>query len=79
MGIVLTNKLPGITISQILYSQKKDKTYMLEIHGVSKDRMTLLDFKSKIEVSPSVLSSDLPISNFIEKNNLNFTIYLVMK
>ena len=79
LEMVLSNRKEGITFSQILFNQRKDKSFVLEIRGKSIDRETLRDFKTKVEKDSNVASVDLPISNFIEKNNLNFTIYLIMK
>ncbi|MFA6355067.1 MAG: pilus assembly protein PilM [Candidatus Paceibacterota bacterium] len=79
LGIVFLNKIEGITFSQFLFSQRKDKSFMLEVHGESRDRETLRNFKTMVEKNPRVASTILPISNFLEKNNLNFTLSIIMK
>jgi type IV pilus assembly protein PilM len=79
IGSVLDARPDGVTFTQILYGQKKDKTIYLEIHGQAKDRVTLRNFKSIIDSNPKFASSNLPMSNFLEKTNINFTIYIVVK
>ena len=78
-GIILSNKPEGITFSQIFFNQRKDKSFALEVHGNARDRVTLRNFKTSIDSNPRVASSNLPISNFLEKSNLNFTITIVIK
>lgn len=79
LGSILNNKPEGITYTQILYGQKKDKTLSLEIHGQAKDRIALRNFKTFIDSNNEFISSNLPMSNFLEKTDLNFTIYIVVK
>lgn len=78
-GVVNSSKIGGVTFSQILFYQKKDKSYVTEIHGLADSRITLRNFKSKIESDPKVALVVLPISNFLEKTDLNFTIYVTLK
>lgn len=79
IGMVLSSRVDGVTLSQILFNQRKDKSFVIEIHGIAKDRIALRNFKSSLEKNKNIASIDLPISNFIEKIDLNFTIYIVMK
>ncbi len=79
LNTVLTSRVNGITYSQILFNQKKDKSLNIEIQGKARDRITLRTFKANIDNNPKVKSSDLPISDYLEKTNLNFTVSLVMK
>lgn len=79
LSIILSNKPQGIYFSQILFNQRKDKTLVLEVHGKAKDRVTLKNFKSIIDSNPKIASSNLPMSNFLDKSDLNFLITIVMK
>lgn len=79
LGMVLSSKPAGVTFSQILFNKRKDKSLALEIHGNAQDRIALRNFKSAIDSNPKIASSDLPISNFLEKTNISFTISIVMK
>ena len=79
LGAALLNKPDGITYSQILYSQKKDKSFGIEIHGMAKDRVTLRNFKSIIDSNPKIASAYLPINNYLEKADLNFTLTITLK
>ncbi len=79
LGMILNTKPEGITFNQILFSQKKDKTLSLEISGTSRDRATLRIFKSNLDANPKIVSATLPISDFLDKNDINFTISIVLK
>lgn len=79
LGVVFSSKVEGITFSQLLLSQRKDKSFMLEVRGESRDRETLRNFKAMVDKNPKVASTILPISSFLEKSNLNFTLSIIMK
>ena len=78
-GEIISSKPSGITFSQLLFNQTKNNILTLEIQGNATDRTTLRNFKSIIDSNPKVASANLPISNFLEKSNINFTISIVMK
>lgn len=78
IGVVLSSKINGITYSQILFNQRKDNSLLVEVHGKATDRTTLRNFKSTIDNNPKIKSSELPISDFLDKTNLNFTISLII-
>lgn len=74
----LTNLTKGINISSISYSENQNiKT--VNIIGKASDRNALRNFKTFVDENPNVASSDLPISNFLEKTDINFSISIVMK
>gem|GEM_PF-75727 len=82
LNIILTDKTEGITINQIFFNSRKAKdkeTLSLEIHGISRDRVTLRKFKSTLDINPKVYTSDLPINNYLEKDNLNFVLKIILK
>jgi type IV pilus assembly protein PilM len=79
MGGIISSKPAGITFSQLLFNQTKNNLLTLEIQGNAADRTALRNFKSIIDSNPKVASANLPISNFLEKSNINFTISIVMK
>jgi type IV pilus assembly protein PilM len=76
---ILASRIDGITFSQILFNKKVAGSSILEIHGIAKNRDTLRNFKTSLENNPSFSSVELPVSNFLEKSNLNFTISITMK
>ncbi|MDE2030738.1 MAG: pilus assembly protein PilM [Patescibacteria group bacterium] len=75
---LLSNLPKGITIFQILYNETANEKE-LEIHGKAADRVTLRDFKSSLDNNPHIAKTDLPISSFLEKSNIDFTISITMK
>jgi len=76
---IISNKPTGITFSQLLFNKTKNNLMTLEIQGNATDRTALRNFKSIIDSNPKIASTNLPISNFLEKSNINFTISIVMK
>ncbi|MFA6393233.1 MAG: pilus assembly protein PilM [Candidatus Paceibacterota bacterium] len=79
LNVVLSNRINGITFSQLLFNQTKDKGLVIEVHGQARDRATLRNFKAVLDNNPKVATTNLPISDFLEKTDLPFTISIVMK
>lgn len=79
LNVVLSNRINGITFSQLLFNQTKDKGLNIEVHGQARDRTTLRNFKAALDNNPKVATTNLPISDFLEKTDLSFTISIVMK
>lgn len=76
---ILTSRTPGITFSQIIFSKKTADSSILEIRGVATSRDTLRNFKTTLDNNSNYIKVDLPVSNFLEKSNLPFTISITMK
>ena len=69
---------PGIKLLHIIYNEDKlNKT--ISIQGTASDRTTLHDFKTSLDTNPDFKSVDLPISDFIGRSNIDFTISIVLK
>ncbi len=76
----LISTLPkGITLSQILYSEENNNNKTLNINGIAIDRVTLRNFQTSLDNNPDILSTNLPISNFLAHSNINFTILIMFK
>ena len=76
---LLMSRPAGITFSQILYSEGSDGVLSMDVYGVSTDRSALSNFKSILEKNQKYSEVILPISNFLEKTNLNFKISITTK
>lgn len=83
---ILSSRTSGITFSQILFNKKIVKVSgieknlsFLEIHGVATNRDSLRNFKTSLDNNQSFSEVNLPISNFLEKSDLIFTISITMK
>lgn len=76
---VLASRTNGITFSQILFNKNGSDTPMLEIRGIAENRDSLRNFKTKLDGNPNFASVDLPVSNFLEKEDLNFDISILIK
>jgi type IV pilus assembly protein PilM len=76
---LFANKPKGITLSQILYKESTPDTKVLELHGKAINRSTLRDYKSQLDANPDFKKVDLPISDYLEPVDINFTISILMK
>ena len=74
---LLLNLPKGIALFQISYNEGTTKT--IEVHGKAIDRITLRNFKTSLDNNPNILEANLPISDFLEKSNINFTISIKIK
>ena len=79
LNVILSNRINGITFSQLLFNQTKDKGLKIEVHGQASDRAILRNFKAIFDNNPKIATTNLPISDFLEKTDLPFTISIVMK
>jgi cell division ATPase FtsA len=79
---ILSSRTSGITFSQILFNKKTTEAgsaSILEVYGTATSRDALRNFKTALDSNPSFSKVDLPISDFLEKSNLDFTISITMK
>lgn len=79
LDVVLSSRPNGVKYNQILFNKRKDNNLYVEIYGVSSDRISLKNLKNNLDSNPKVASSNLPVSNFLEKTNILFNISIVMK
>jgi len=79
LSIVLSDELKGISLSQIIFSQRKDKKFVLDVSGVASDRVALRTFKENIDRNAKVASAEMPISDYLEKTDLSFSISIIIK
>jgi type IV pilus assembly protein PilM len=78
-GTILSSRTNGITFSQMFFNKKVGEDSVLEVHGIAKDRDSLRNFKTSLDSNTSFSSVELPISNFLEKTDLPFTVLLKIK
>ncbi len=76
---ILSSRTDGIIFTQIFYNKKSTDSSILEIHGVANNRDSLRNFKTALDNNPNFLEVNLPISNFLEKTDLIFTVLITMK
>jgi len=76
---ILSSRTSGIIFSQILFNKNQASSSVLEIHGVAADRDSLRNFKTALDNNPRFSDINLPISDFLEKTNLIFTILITIK
>ena len=77
---IFRNLPDGIKLNQINYSEEASNNIRtINIIGKASDRAALRNFKSSLDNNPNVALTDLPISNFIEKTNISFTILVTLK
>lgn len=78
-GKLLSMRPSGVKFTQMLYKERDPNTRIIEIHGIALDRTVLRNFKSLLDSDQAFSKVDLPISNFIDREDINFTISITMK
>lgn len=77
---VLDARPGSVAITQLIYQDRGgDIGATIELHGVALDRASLQSFKAKLEETKSFTTVDVPISNFVKRNNIDFNINLYLK
>lgn len=76
---LVDNRPKGITLTSILYAEKKGPVKTLEIHGVAFDRLTLRNYKTLLLQNTDIAQADLPISEYLERTNITFTMLITLK
>ncbi len=77
-----TEKLPTDETAEAepeVKKKKKIEISTLEIYGVAKNRDSLRNFKTALDNNPTFSEVNLPISNFLEKKDLSFTVSITLK
>ena len=70
------SKTSGIKITEINYFSDIEKGKILELRGEALTRENLLFYKNKLSENPNFKEIDLPISNFIKSNNIQFNLII---
>jgi type IV pilus assembly protein PilM len=78
LGNILSSRTDGITFSQILFNKKSGESSVLEVYGVADTRDHLRNFKIALDNNSNFSEVDLPISDFLEKEDLDFTISITI-
>lgn len=73
---IQTKQNENIKITEINYVNDKTKGKTLELRGVAVTRDDLLFFKNNFDKDPDFKKIELPISNFIKSNNIQFNLIL---
>lgn len=78
------HRVPGIAITGISYTNNTDNTNSnrkpdLEVRGVAKSRLALLDFQKSLESDPVYSVVNVPISDFVKGSNITFSILISTK
>lgn len=76
---IINIKPKGITFSDISYTESGDNSKSIKIMGIASDRSTLRDFKSSLDSIKKFSTVTLPISDFLESSDINFTISITIK
>ncbi len=75
--IIVGHKPDSVKIKSMFYDRKQ-KNGSISIGGVSKDRKTLLSFLQFLESEEIFTSVELPISSFVEGEDINFSIRITL-
>lgn len=74
---IISKKMPDIKITNITYTTTVDAGKSISIKGFAPSRERLLSFRLALEKDPNFKSVDLPISNFIKGENIQFDLNLI--
>jgi len=75
--IIVKHKPDSVKIKSMFYDRGQ-KNGSISIGGVSKDRKTLLSFLQSLESEDIFTSVELPISSFVEGEDINFSIRITI-
>jgi len=76
---LLSVRTSGISFNHISYSNNENGIAPINIMGVARDRTSLHDFNNALSKNELFSSVDLPISNFVKPNNINYNLSLFLK
>jgi hypothetical protein len=76
---VLSAKMVDIKILNIFYSKDINGILSVKVSGIAPNRERLLLFKQILENNKLFQEVDLPISNFVKGENINFELTFVLK
>ncbi len=76
---VLSTIPSGITITQFLYNEENEGTTALQINGNATSREVLQNFKTTLQSNTKFSDVNLPISDFVKKSDINFSISFSVK
>ena len=73
---VLDAKIPGVSLARLDYTVLADSGRQLALSGTASDRQTLLSFKAALVKTRIFSSVELPVSDFVDERDINFTMTL---
>lgn len=79
LKLATTLRSKGITLSSINYLEKENNTKVIELTGLTADRVTLRNYKSTLVSSPDIANVELPISDFLGRSNSDFSMVITLK
>ncbi len=79
MTTILGNLPSGITIENILYTETEAKDTIIEVHGIASDRTALRTYQSTLKENPAIKEADVPLSDFLGKSDIDFTMTITLK
>lgn len=74
---IVSEKMPDIKITQILYQNDPGKGKTVSINGTASSRERLLIFRQNLEENLAFKKVDLPVSNFVKGSNIRFYLNLI--
>jgi hypothetical protein len=70
----LFSKLSALTAPEITINSLATNDYYITLDGIAADRENLISWKGKLEKEECFSNIDLPLSDLVNKNNLEFEI-----
>jgi Tfp pilus assembly protein PilN len=77
INAILSSKISGIKITQILYENDPTAGKKINLTGTASSRAALLLFQQTLQNNPNFKNIILPISNFVKESNIEFNLILI--
>ncbi|MDQ5971711.1 MAG: Type pilus assembly protein PilM [Patescibacteria group bacterium] len=79
IGLALSAKSNGIKFSNLSYFTTLEGKRTLQINGQATDRTSLRAFEDALRNDSRVESTNLPVSNFTKRTNIDFSLAAILK
>ncbi|MCC6323916.1 hypothetical protein IT400_03960 [Candidatus Nomurabacteria bacterium] len=79
LGPILSAKLEGVKFSILTYGTTQEGKKTIQINGQALDRTSLRAFEDALRKDVHIESTNLPVSNFTKRTNIDFSLTATLK
>ncbi len=73
MDVILKNKGSGNSVNHMSFSADDKKVFKVTVQGIASSRQNLQAFTNALGRESSIVSVDVPVSNFTKESNINYS------
>jgi stage V sporulation protein SpoVS len=70
---IVVTKGSSVKINNLVYG-KQGTQQQVVVYGIANTRQSLLDFIKDLKAQPGIISADLPVSDFAQSKDINFSV-----